>query len=202
VLDTLFNTVVQFLGHFGYWGIALGMALESACIPLPSELVLPFGGFLAAKGQITLMQAMVAGQLGGLAGSIVAYYVGRYGGRALLERYGKYVLISTHELDVADSWFAKRGELTVFLGRLLPGVRTFISLPAGIAEMNFGRFLFYSFLGMLPWSIAFTYAGFRLGGAWEQVRGVLHKFDYPIIAALVLLVVWFIWYKLRRRNNH
>lgn len=192
-------TVIHFLEQFGYWGIALGMALESACIPLPSELVLPLGGFLAATGKITLMQAMMAGQLGGLAGSIVAYYVGRYGGRTLLERYGKYVLISKHELDVADGWFARRGELTVFIGRLLPGVRTFISLPAGVAEMNFGRFLFYSFLGMLPWSIAFTYAGFRLGGAYEQVRVYLHKFDLAIIVALVLLVASFVWYKLRRR---
>jgi membrane protein DedA with SNARE-associated domain len=202
VLETLFNTVVHFLGQFGYWGVALGMALESACIPLPSEIVLPFGGYLAAMGKITLTQAMLAGQLGGLAGSIVAYYVGRYGGRALLERYGKYVLISTHELDVADEWFARRGELTVFLGRLLPGVRTFISLPAGIAEMNFGRFLFYSFLGMLPWSIAFTYAGFRLGQNWELVRVYLHKFDYVVIVALVLLVASFVWYKLRRRTAH
>lgn len=199
MLESLFMAVITFLGKFGYWGIALGMAVESACIPLPSEIVLPFGGFLASQGTITFNQAVMAGQLGGLAGSILAYAVGRYGGRSLLERYGKYILISRHEMDVADSWFARRGELTVFAGRLLPGVRTFISLPAGVAGMNFGKFLFYSFLGMLPWSYLFTYAGFRLGNSWSLVREYLHKFDLVIIVALVAAVAWFIWYKLRRR---
>jgi membrane protein DedA with SNARE-associated domain len=193
--------VVAFLGRFGYWGIALGMALESACIPIPSEIVLPFGGFLAARGDITFTEAVLAGQLGGLFGSILAYEVGRRGGRALLEKYGKYVLISTEELDVADRWFAQRGEATVLVARLLPGVRTFISLPAGIAGMNFGRFLFYSFLGMLPWSFLFTWAGFKLGDNWNLVREYLHKFDYPIIALLALAVAWFIWYKLRPRKK-
>jgi membrane protein DedA with SNARE-associated domain len=200
LLEALFMAVVHFLQPFGYWGIALGMFIESVCIPLPSEIILPFGGFLASKGTITFMEAVLAGQLGGLAGSTVAYYVGRYGGRVLLERYGKYVLISTHELDVADKWFAEKGEATVFLGRLLPGVRTFISLPAGIAEMNFGKFIFYSFLGMLPWTFLFTYAGLRLGDSWTLVRQYLHRFDYPIIALLVAAVIWFIWYKLRRKE--
>lgn len=200
MLETLFMFVVNLLKPLGYWGIALGMALESACIPLPSEIVLPFGGFLAASGQITFTEAVLAGQLGGLLGSIVAYMVGKYGGRGLLERYGKYVLISTHEMDVADRWFAQKGEATVFFSRLLPGVRTFISLPAGIAGMNFGRFLFYSFLGMLPWSFLFTYAGFKLGENWYVVREYLHKFDAVIIVALLAMVGWFIWYKLRRKE--
>ncbi|HYF94227.1 MAG TPA: DedA family protein [Symbiobacteriaceae bacterium] len=200
MLETLFMTVVDFLGQFGYWGIALGMLVESACIPLPSEIVLPFGGFLAARGDITFTEAIIAGQMGGLVGSILAYGIGRYGGRSLLERYGKYVLISKHEIDVADRWFAQRGELTVFLARLMPGVRTFISLPAGVAEMNFGRFLFYSFLGMLPWSFLFTYLGYRLGNHYSLVREYLHRFDLVIIALLAAAVGWFIWYKLRRRD--
>lgn len=199
MLETVFMWVVNLLAPLGYWGIALGMALESACIPLPSEIVLPFGGFLAASGQITFTEAVLAGQLGGLFGSIVAYMVGKYGGRGLLERYGKYVLISKHEMDVADRWFAEKGELTVSFSRLLPGVRTFISLPAGVAGMNFGRFLFYSFLGMLPWSILFTYGGYVLGENWHMVREYLHKFDLVIIVALVAAVGWFIWYKLRRK---
>ncbi len=200
MLEALFMGTVELLGRFGYWGVALGMALESACIPLPSEIVLPFGGFLAATGRITLTQAILAGQFGGLAGSIAAYFLGRYGGRALLERYGKYVLISQHEIDVADRWFAEKGEWTVFLARLLPGIRTFISLPAGVAEMNFGRFLFYSFLGMLPWSFAFTWAGYALGNRWSMVREYLHRFDLVIIALLVAAVGWFIWYKLKPRK--
>lgn len=188
--------VVEYLGQFGYWGVALGMALESACIPLPSEIVLPFGGFLAATGKITLGQAIWAGQLGGLAGSVAAYLLGRYGGRTLLERYGKYILISQREMALADRWFESRGEWTVFLSRLLPGIRTFISLPAGVAGMPFGRFVVYSFLGMLPWSYAFTLAGYKLGQNWQAVRAYLHRFDYVIIAFLALCVVWFIWHKL------
>lgn len=198
MLESIFMAVIAFLGQFGYWGVALGMALESACIPLPSEIVLPFGGFLAATGRITLSEAIWAGQLGGLAGSVAAYLIGRYGGRALVERYGKYLLISGHELAVADDWFARRGEMTVFVSRLLPGIRTFISLPAGMAGMSFGKFLFYSFLGMLPWSFAFTYAGYRLGREWNLVREYLHKFDLVIIALLLGAVAWFIWHKLRR----
>jgi membrane protein DedA with SNARE-associated domain len=198
VLEALFMTIVNFLGQFGYWGIALGMAVESACIPLPSEIILPFGGFLVARGTITFTEALMAGILGGLAGSIVAYAVGRYGGRTLLERYGKYVLISKHELDTADRWFATRGELTVFVGRLLPGIRTFISLPAGIAGMNFGKFILYSLLGMIPWSFAFTWAGVRLGENFTLVREYLHKFDFVIIGVLVLAVVWFVWYKVKQ----
>lgn len=191
--------VVTFLGRFGYWGVALGMALESACIPLPSEIVLPFGGFLAATGRVTLMEAIMAGQLGGLAGSIVAYAFGRLGGRGLLERYGRYVLISRHELEVADRWFAERGEWTVFLTRLLPGVRTFISLPAGVAGMNFGRFVFYSFLGMLPWSVVFTLAGYKLGQNWNLVREQLHRFDLVIIGLLLAGAAWFVAYQLRNK---
>lgn len=193
--------VINFLGQFGYWGIALGMAVESACIPLPSEIVLPFGGFMAAQGTITFTEAVMAGQLGGMAGSIFAYAVGRFGGRSLLERYGKYILISKHEMEVADRWFATRGEFTVFTARLLPGIRTFISLPAGLTGMNFGKFLFYSFLGMLPWSYLFTWLGYRLGQDWTLVRTYLHKFDLVIIAVLVAAVVWFIWWKLRRREG-
>lgn len=197
MLDSLFMIVVQALGGLGYWGIALGMALESACVPLPSEILLPFGGFLAAAGRISFAQAFMAGQMGGLAGSIVAYGVGRYGGRSLLERWGRYLLISRREIAMADHWFQQKGELTVFLARLLPGVRTFISLPAGIAGMGFGRFVFYSFMGMLPWSLLFTYAGYRLGQNWVQVRAVLHRFDLLIIGLLVAAAVWFLWHRLR-----
>lgn len=199
LLDALFTTVVEFLGRWGYWGIAVGMALESACIPLPSEIVLPFGGFLAATGQIRFAEALMAGQLGGLAGSAVAYGIGCYGGRSFLARYGRYLLISEREMAWADRWFAERGEATVFLARLLPGVRTFISLPAGIAGMGFGRFLFYSFMGMLPWSLLFTWAGYRLGQNWEQVRAWLHRLDYLIIGLLVAAVAAFIWHRLRER---
>lgn len=198
VLETLFLATVAFLGRFGWWGIALGMALESACVPLPSEIVLPFGGFLAAQGRITLTQAVLAGQVGGLVGSVAAYTAGRFGGRALLERWGPYLLISRREMAAADRWFTVRGELTVFLARLLPGVRTFISLPAGVARMPFDRFLWYSFLGMLPWSFAFTLTGYRLGQRWGLVRGYLHRLDWLVIGLLALGLAWFVWHRLRR----
>ncbi|MFZ5817573.1 MAG: DedA family protein [Bacillota bacterium] len=201
LLDALFMAVVEWLGRWGYWGVALGMALESACIPLPSEILLPFGGFLAAVGRITFAQAFLAGQLGGLVGSAAAYAVGRYGGRRLLERYGRYLLISRREMDFADRWFQERGEMTVFLARLLPGVRTFISLPAGIAGMEFGRFLFYSFMGMLPWSLLFTWAGYRLGQNWVQVRALLHRFDLLVIGLMAAAVLGFLWYRLREARD-
>lgn len=197
MLDALFLAVVEILGRWGYWGIAIGMALESACIPLPSEIVLPFGGFLAAAGRISFGEALMAGQMGGLVGSVVAYGIGRYGGRALLERYGRFLLISPREIALADRWFHEKGEMTVFLARLLPGIRTFISLPAGIAGMGFGRFLFYSFMGMLPWSLLFTWAGYRLGQNWVQVRAMLHRFDLVIIGVLAAAVVAFVWYRLK-----
>lgn len=198
MIEAIFMAVVELLGRFGYWGVFFGMAVESACIPLPSEIVLPFGGFLAATGRLTFTQAVMAGQLGGMLGSTVAYLVGRAGGRSLLERYGRYLLISPREIEAADRWFQTKGELTVCLARLLPGIRTFISLPAGIARMNFGRFLFYSCLGMLPWSFAFTWAGYRLGQDWTQVRALLHRFDIVIIALLLAGVGWFVWHRLRR----
>jgi membrane protein DedA with SNARE-associated domain len=201
VLESLFLYVIELLRPLGYWGIALGMAIESACIPLPSEIVLPFGGYLAATGRITLFQAIAAGQLGGMAGSILCYWLGRSLGREGLLRWGRYILISERELDKADAWFARRGEWTVFLGRLLPGIRTFISLPAGISRMDFGRFLLYSFIGMLPWSIVFTQVGYKLGQNWLAVRHLLHRFDLVIIVLLVAAVVWFIWHRLRERRT-
>lgn len=185
-------------GRFGYWGVAAGMALESACIPIPSEILLPMGGYLAYTGQITFTQALLAGQVGGMVGSVIAYGIGRYAGRDLLERYGRYLLISRRELAAADAWFTRRGEITVLVARLLPGVRTFISVPAGVAQMEFGRFLFYSSLGMLPWSLAFTYAGYLLGQNWLGVRRYLHRLDLLVFAALAGALLWFLLQRKRR----
>lgn len=197
MLERLVAWLVATLGVYGGWGIAWAMLVESACIPLPSEVILPFGGFLAAQGQITLFTAMWSAVVGAMVGSALTYWIGAWGGRPLLARYGKYVLISPKEIDHADHWFARRGEITVFIGRLLPGVRTFISLPAGIARMNFGRFLWYSFLGIVPWTILFTWAGYQLGAHWDIMRPYLHKVDLVIIVLLVVLVGLFVNYKIR-----
>jgi membrane protein DedA with SNARE-associated domain len=206
VLGTLENSLIplfeQLYRSIGYLGVVILMAIESACIPIPSEIILPMAGWMVSRQVFTLWGATLAGTLGCVIGSIVAYWVGVVGGRPLLERYGRYVLISVQDLDAADRWFAKRGEAAIFLSRMLPVVRTFISLPAGIAEMNFGRFVLYTALGSLSWSFALVYAGKSLGDNWDQVRTVLSKFDYLVAAALVLAIGWYVYHHVSRALGH
>jgi membrane protein DedA with SNARE-associated domain len=206
VLGTLENSLIplfeQIYRTIGYLGVVILMAIESACIPLPSEIILPMAGWMVSRHVFTLWGATLAGTLGCVIGSTVAYWVGVFGGRPLLERYGRYVLISVQDLDAADRWFAKRGEAAIFLSRMLPVVRTFISLPAGIAEMNFGRFILFTALGSLPWSFALVYAGKALGDNWDQVRNVLSTFDYLVVAALVLAIGWYIYHHVSRARGH
>ena len=192
------TTLIAWLTHLGYWALFLGMAAESAAIPLPSEVILPFGGYLVSTGRLDLALAAVAAVAGGLGGSIVLYAVGLYGGRPLLERYGRYVFIRKRHLDEADRFFARYGSWSVFIGRLLPGVRTYISLPAGIAEMPFGAFVGYSFLGSVPWTVALLVVGDALGVNWHNIE---HSMTRIYALLLLLLVVAFVlWYVLRRRG--
>lgn len=194
------STILEFLAHFitsvidsmGYLGIVLLMGIESACVPLPSEIIMPFSGYLVYTGRFDLMWVAVAGAVGCNAGSVVAYYMGSWGGRRLVEKYGRYVLITKHDLDMADRFFARYGDWAVFIARLLPVVRTFIALPAGIARMNVLRFHIFTFLGSLPWCWALAYAGLKLGENWPSLRGYFHKFDYLIGMVLVVAAVWFI----------
>jgi membrane protein DedA with SNARE-associated domain len=181
----------------GYPGVFFLMALESACLPIPSEIVMPFAGWLAYDGQFNLIFATLAGTFGCLAGSIGAYLIGMYGGRKFVLRYGKYLLLSEKSLDSAERWFAKYGSSAVFFSRLLPIVRTFISLPAGMAKMNLVRFSVLTFLGSLPWCFALTYVGFALGPNWESITGIFRGLDVLIVLAVILIVVW---YLLRRRR--
>lgn len=169
------------------------MALESACIPVPSEIIMPFSGFLVAQGHFNIWIVGFLGAVGNLIGSIVAYEVGLYGGRPFVEKYGKYFLISHRDLNLADRWFLKHGQGTVFFSRLLPVVRTFISLPAGVARMDFKKFCFYTFLGALPWSYALTYAGVVLGHNWSGIRVYFEKFEIIIGILIVAFIVWWIW---------
>ncbi len=181
----------------GYGGIAVAMAIESCCIPLPSELIMPLAGFLAVQQRFNLWGVALAGAVGCVIGSLVAYGIGSVGGRPLLLRYGRYVLISPHDADRADAFFARYGAPAIFVARLLPIVRTFISLPAGIARMHLGTFVVYTFLGSLPWCLALAFAGYVLGAHWQDVGGVLHRFDLLIAAALVALLALFVYRHVR-----
>jgi len=184
--------------EYGYLAIFLLMLAESACIPFPSEVTMLVGGWYAADGRLDFFLVGVAGVLGNLVGSWLAYGIGRTTGRGLLDRYGRYVLIRAHDIDRAEVWWDRYGEAATFVSRLLPVVRTFISLPAGIARMQFGKFTIYTFLGVIPWTYALAYAGMVVGDNWERVA---HLFDLPAyIIAATLLVAAVLWY-LRRRQR-
>jgi membrane protein DedA with SNARE-associated domain len=193
IITELSKFVISTISLMGYSGILLTMAIESACIPLPSEIIMPFSGYLVTTGQFTMLGVTLAGAVGNVLGSIVAYYAGVWGGRPFVERYGRYFLVSHHDLDVADRWFAKYGEAAVFFGRMLPVVRTFISLPAGIAHMNFPRFVIFTFIGALPWCYLLAYIGVRMGEEWDNLRGYFHQFDVVIGIVLALAVGYFLW---------
>ena len=190
--------IMSVISTMGYGGVMLLMAIESACIPLPSEIIMPFAGFLVSKNEMTLFVIALAGALGCVLGSIPAYYVGMFGGRPLAERYGKYLLINKKDLDWADNAFAKHGQLIIFLGRMLPAVRTFIAFPAGVARMNMTKFVIYTFIGSFIWCGMLGYAGMKAGENWESLKVYFHQFHYVIIAAGVMFVIWY----LRRHFKH
>lgn len=192
--------VVSFVSASGYLGIFVLMALESALIPIPSEIIMPFSGFLVWEEKFSFLAVVLWGTFGNLAGSIAAYILGYYGGRPLIEKYGKFILISHHELDMADKWFLKYGGISVFFSRMLPAVRTFISLPAGIAKMPFKKFCLYTTLGSLPWSFALTYAGLIMGENWKGLEVYFRKFDWVIGIFGVIFLAWFIYHKLKNRK--
>jgi len=212
MLDALDAYVLPFLdsiyGALGYLGVVLAMAIESAAIPLPSELILPFAGWAVARGTIepltgvpwTYAGAVVAGVVGNTLGSLISYAIGAYGGRPLLARYGKYVLISAHDVDLAERWFARFGDVTVFFSRMLPVVRTFISIPAGIARMPLWRFVLFSVLGAIPWVMLLVWGGVVLGDHWLELKHQLKGLDYVVVAALALLIGLFLWRHLRQEN--
>ncbi len=189
--------VTGFIASLGYWGIGILMAIESCNVPIPSEIILPFGGYLVSTGELHFFPAALAGATGGTAGSVLSYYIGLWGGRPFLFRYGKYCGLTPARLNTAESWFLRYGDVAVFFSRLLPGVRTFISLPAGAARMKMLPFLIYTFVGSLIWSLALTYCGYLLGENWELVRTWFHRFDLILLVGVVLLVAWYIWKRRR-----
>lgn len=205
IIDFLLPYVTHLIIAVGYPGVALLMAIESACIPLPSEIIMPFAGYVVSLGKMNLFIAATAGAIGCNLGSVIAYWIGAYGGRPLVERFGRYVLMSHKDLDRVDHYFQKYGEITVLIGRLLPVVRTFIALPAGIARMPQLRFHIYTFIGSWPWCFALAYVGMKAGASWNDphstLKQVLHKADAAIIAVILVGIVWFVWTHLKNRNE-
>ena len=203
ILAVLASFIIAVISATGYLGIALLMGIESACIPLPSEIIMPFSGYLVYSGRFQLLWVATAGAIGCNLGSAVAYWIGAHGGRPMVERFGKYVLLSRHDLDRTTHFFLKYGSITVFLARLLPVVRTFIALPAGIAKMPLLRFHIYTFLGSWPWCFVLAYVGMRLGRSWEtdpRFKEVFHRFHLGVEAVLLAAIVWFVWSHWKQRT--
>lgn len=201
MLEWLEHFIVDTIGAYGYFAIFVLMMLESALIPIPSEVTMVFGGFLVARGELDFIAVGMIGAVANVVGSWLAYYVGRVGGRPLAERWGRYIFLRKKELDRADQWFEERGELTVFVTRLLPVIRTFISFPAGVSRMPFWRFTIYTFLGCLPWSFALTWAGVLLGDNWE----VFLRHSRPVVIGVGVITVavigWWLWRRASARKR-
>jgi membrane protein DedA with SNARE-associated domain len=197
MIENFFALALQFsswvIGSLGYPGIMLLMAIESACIPLPSEVIMPLAGSLVPLGRFNLFWAATAGAIGCNLGSVLAYEIGYRGGRKLVEKYGYYILITQHDLDLADRFFNKYGSATIFVGRLLPIIRTFIALPAGIARMPRLRFHIYTFLGSWPWCFGLAYLGMVLQNNWMEIKPYFLRFKEVILVFLIVGTVWFFW---------
>ena len=190
ILQPLIDWVTETIGAYGLFAVFGLMLLESMGILIPSEAISPFAGYLVSQGRIGLFGAVSAGVLGNLAGSWIAYLIGLWGGRELWFHYGRYVGVRQHHLILAEKWFDKYGEFTVFISRCLPVVRTFISFPAGTARMNFAKFTFYTFLGCVPWVFALTYLGYLLGENWEMIGDYLHYLDYAVALGVLAGAVY------------
>jgi membrane protein DedA with SNARE-associated domain len=204
VITFLAGWIVAVISAGGYVGVALLMAIESACIPLPSEIIMPFAGYLVSTGKFTLIAAATAGAIGCNLGSTVAYYVAVYGGRPVIERWGPYVLIRHSDLERAERLFDRYGSIMILIGRMLPVVRTFIAFPAGLARMRMIPFQIYTFVGSWIWCFALAYVGFILGDRWNSdpaLRKVFHSLDLVIVLALIAAVGWFLWSHWPRRKK-
>ena len=196
IIAALAGFIITVISKTGYLGVLLLMAIESACIPLPSEIIMPFAGYLVYTGHFSLVWAATAGAIGCNVGSVIAYEIGCYGGRPLVERYGSHIFLGRHELEMAERFFARFGGAAVFIGRLLPVIRTFIALPAGIARMPRLRFHIYTFAGSWPWCFGLAWVGMKLGEQWDKdprLKQWFHRLDAVIVLLLVAGIVWFVW---------
>ena len=197
-MESVSQTFLTFIDSYGYFAVAILMAMENACIPIPSELILGFAGYLIFAERMTFTGALIAGMVGGIAGSIFAYAVGHTGGRKFVDKYGKYFFIKKSHVDMAQKWFDKYGIRAVFFSRMLPVIRTFISLPAGFAHVNFKAFLFYTFAGSLPWTALILFAGMMLGEGWKYLLEIGHEASILFVVVCVIIVA-VIFFRKRRR---
>jgi membrane protein DedA with SNARE-associated domain len=196
--------IISVISNMGYGGVALLMAIESACIPLPSEVIMPFAGYLVSIGTLNLIGVATAGAIGCNLGSIPAYYAGKYGGRRFILRWGKWVLIGADELDRAEAFFTRFGSFSILIGRMLPVIRSFIAFPAGIARMNQARFHIYTFIGSWPWCFVLALIGKHLGAAWNNdpaLKAAMHKLDVVVIVAIGAAVAFYIWHRVLRMRK-
>ena len=202
----MIDLIRSWFDAMGWWAVVLAMLVESACIPLPSEITMPLAGWLLVSehnlGWPGVFLAGFWGAVGNLLGSLLAYWIGMVAGRPLIEKYGKWVLLTPKDIDRAEGFFAKWGEWAVFISRLLPVVRTFISIPAGVARMNVIRFSILTFVGSFLWSVPLAAVGYKWGPDWESFRERVRIADYPIAALVVLVVAWFIWHRLKEMREH
>jgi membrane protein DedA with SNARE-associated domain len=201
MLEWLEHVITTYLGEYGYLAVFVLMLLESACIPIPSEVTMVFGGFLVSRGDLSFIGVAMIGTIANVIGSWLAYWVGYVGGRPLINRWGRFILLREHELDRAHDWFERRGELAVFVSRLLPVIRTFISLPAGVARMNFWKFTLYTFLGCLPWTFALTWAGMLLGENWETFLRYGDPISWAIAGITIAVIAWWLIRRYRARRG-
>lgn len=194
IAELLSDSITSFISSVGYIGVFALMALESAAIPVPSELIMTFSGYLAYQGVFDFTAIVILGAAGCMAGSIISYWVGLKGGRAFIDKYGKYIFLNHHHLDIAEDWFKKYGDKAVFFSRMLPVVRTFISLPAGMGKYSFKKLIVFSFVGSLPWCFMLAYIGFRLGPQWKNIIAFFNGLDIIIIFAIIAIAAYY-WKK-------
>lgn len=198
-MDNLLAIITQYIEAWGYWAIFFGMALESANVPIPSELIFGFAGYQVYLGKLDFVMATTCGVLGGLLGSIVSYSAGYYGGRPFITKYGKYFFITSNKLALAQRWFDRYGLAAVLIGRLLPVIRTFISLPAGIGRVDFAKFVIYTVLGSIPWTVALTYIGEVLGENWQLLTAYGHQISIYFMALLIITAISWKWVSTRNK---
>jgi membrane protein DedA with SNARE-associated domain len=201
LFESLTNAITSSISIWGYPAIFILMTLSSMCMPVSSEVVILFAGFLAYQGQLDLFPIIIWATAGNIFGSVLAYYIGMLGGRPFIEKYGKYVFVKQKEIAWADHWFEKYGHETVFFGRMIPVVRAVISVPAGISRMNMGKFLVYSTLGALPWDAGLAYAGYALGSQWHNITKYFNAATIIVVAIIFVAIAYFVYAHVKRKNK-